>query len=151
MSKYDEDNKDFWELDHLLMSYRRQLGQKESLERRRRDLKLQFGENRKNTHNGGKTGILAQIDNLDKQIGKQIDNAIKSLIKVQDIINFLSQDNESWNVLCCRYIDGYGWDKIKRECYMGRRTAIRKWKSGMQELLTFKKIQEEIKNAGKKK
>lgn len=144
MSKYDEDNQDFWKLDRLLMTYRRQIGQKESIERRKRDIKYQFGGYGNKNKAAGSTAILTELDKMDEILEEQKMKAIKSRTTVNEILDFIPQDHESWNIMQCRYIDGYGWEKACRECYVGRRTAIRIWKRSMKHLLTFKKIQKMI-------
>ena len=142
-------------LDKYLFRYRTCIMRKNALTRRREEIKLEFenplsavgfdGMPRGSGVGSGSAAISYRLDEIDTKIKAQLAAAEKTLIEMIDISK--SYDGEivldgclERSVLESRYIDGAGWDRVCRDNHCSKSKAIRNWKKGLSQLLTFKKV-----------
>lgn len=139
-------------LDRYLIQYKRCIGRKRSLERRRDEIIREFDSPLGSVNydgmpkgSGGGVGCAAisyRLDDIETRIREQLHKSIKVLASIVDIIEFLPENSMERSIIEHRYIDRMSWDRICNEVHLSRTPATKYWKKGLYELLEFKKIQQ---------
>lgn len=137
-------------LDKYLFRYRTCIMRKNALTRRREEIKLEFenplsavgfdGMPRGSGVGSGSAAISYRLDEIDTKIKAQLAAAEKTLIEISGVFDCLDDGCLERSVLESRYIDGAGWDRVCRDNHCSKSKAIRNWKKGLSQLLTFKKV-----------
>lgn len=140
-------------LNQYLYQYRDSIRKKNTLERRREEIRKEFNHPLKGvSYDGmphgssvsvGSAAISYRLDEIDTKITEQITRAQKLLIDIMNIIDFLEEQEYdlSRSIIENRYIDRMGWEKIGRENHASKSKVCRYWKKGLYRLLEFKKVQ----------
>lgn len=139
-------------LDRYLSQYRHCINKKKSLEHRRKEIEREFnaplssvnmdGMPRGSSVGVGCAALSYRLDEINTRIEAQLATATKILTDTMSIIDFLPENSKERFVVEYRYIDRYSWERISREAYISRSSAIRYWKNGLQFLLKFKKVRQ---------
>lgn len=139
-------------LDKYLIQYKRCIGRKHTLERRRKDIIREFDSPLGSVNydgmpkgSGGGVGCAAisyRLDEIETRIREQINKSVKVLERIVAIIDFLPENSMERSIIEHRYIDRMSWERICSEVHLSRTPATKYWKKGLYELLEFKKIQQ---------
>ena len=155
MKKYEEKlSEDALLLDQYLSQYKRCIGKKRDLERRRKEIIKEFdhplsaisydGMPRSSGEGVGCAAISFRLDEIDTRISDQMDKAAKVLNEIMEVIDFLQENSIERSIIEYRYIDRLSWDHICIREHISRTPATRHWRKGLYELLEFKKVQKII-------
>ena len=94
-----------------------------------------------NTISVGSAALAYRLDEIDSRILQQQNRAAKLLLDVMNVLEFLPENELERDVLEARYIDCYPWNKTCAAVHLSRSAAYRYLKDGINQLLTFKKVQ----------
>lgn len=141
-------------LNQYLSQYKRCIGRKHSLERRRQNIIWEFdhplsgvandGMPRGSSTNVGSAALSFRLDEIDTRIKEQMHRSVKILADIMDVIEFLPENSIERSIIEYRYIDRMNWSKVCNEVHLTKTPAIKYWRKGLYELLEFKKIQQVI-------
>lgn len=152
MKKYEEQlSTEAQLLDQYLYQYRRCIGRKKTLERRRRDIVREFnnplsavsydGMPRSSGTGVGCAALSFRLDEIDTKIKEQMEKSVKVLAEIMEVIDFLPENSIERSIIEHRYIDRMEWKRICREENISRTPATRHWRKGLYELLEYKRVQ----------
>lgn len=137
-------------LNQYLSQYRHCIGKKRVLENRRKEILREFdnplgplkldGMPRGSNAGMGCAAVSFRLDEIDTRIKEQINISAKILTDIMNVIDFLPENSIERSIIENRYIDRYGWERVCRENFISRTSAIRIWKRGIYRLLGFKKV-----------
>lgn len=161
MKKYEEQlSPEALILDEYLFQYKRCIGRKRSLERRRNEIVKEFdhplsgvsydGMPRGGGENVGCAALSYRLDEINTRIKDQMDKSTKVLAEIMDIIEFLPENSIERAIIEHRYIDRMKWWQICKEENLSRTPATNYWRKGLYYLLEFKKVQQIIKEYGER-
>lgn len=129
---------------------------KKTLEARRLNIIREFdsplsavnydGMPRSNQISVGSASLALKLDDIDSRIIEQKNKAAKVLLDIMAIIEFLEEGTQEREVLEHRYIDCASWNKTCREMHLTRTPANDYWRKALDKLLTFKKVQQVIRD-----
>lgn len=146
-------------LHEYLGQYRDCIHKKQSLQRRRRDILLEFdapltainydGMPHGSPSNIGCAALSIKLDDIERRIREQMDRATKALINIMDIIDFLPDNCIERTILEERYIDGWSWKRICNSEHISRTPATRQWRKGLYALLEYAKVKSILRELSK--
>lgn len=139
----------------LLMQYLEQYSnckkKKARLEKRRASIIREFdsplsgvkydGMPKGNKVSVGSASLAYRLDEIDTRILQQKNSAAKLLLEVMSVLEFLPENSTERDVLEARYIDCYRAQDVGTHLHMSRSTVYDYMKDGLNQLLTFKKVQ----------
>ena len=160
MKKYEEQlSEDALLLNQYLNQYKRCIGRKRALERRRDDIIREFNHPLKGVsydgmpHGSGEglgcASLSFRLDEIETRIKEQMDKSVKVLAEIMDVIEFLPENSMERAIIEHRYIDRMNWEPICKVEHISRTPATRYWRKGLYELLEFKKVQQLVKEFAK--
>lgn len=139
-------------LDRYLYQYKRCIGRKRALERRRDEIIKEFDHPLNSVkydgmpHGSGEgvgcAALSFRLDEIDTRIREQLHKSTKVLASIMDVIEFLPENSMERSIFEHRYIDRMSWERVCGEVHLTRTPATKYWKKGLYELLEFKKIQQ---------
>lgn len=139
-------------LDQYLNQYKRCIGRKRALERRREEIIREFdyplgsvnydGMPHGSGEGVGCAALSYRLDEINTHIKEQLHKSVKVLANIMDVIGFLPENSMERSIFEHRYIDRMSWERICNEVHLSRTPATKHWKKGLYELLEFKKIQQ---------
>lgn len=142
-------------LIHYLERYGVCMGRTKTLEHRRLHILKEFdnplsainynGMPKSNQISAGSASLAIKLDEIEYKIIEQKNKAAKVLLDVMAIIDYLEDGTLEREVLEHRYIDCISWNKTCREMHLTRTPANEHWRKALDKLLTFKKVQQIIK------
>ena len=141
-------------LDRYLSQYRIYINRKNSLVRRKEEIRKEFSPYKSPKYDGMPHGqpsgdtiaynYVAQLEEIDNRISEQIAKIGKVLKDISDVIDLLPEkspeDILSKAIIENRYIDRFTWEKIYADNAVSNATAWRYWKRGLNILLANKKV-----------
>ena len=139
-------------LRSYLSRYRKAKNRVQKLRTRRQefieDMKYPLGAQsysglpRSSTPNDGAATYVFRLCEIEEKIIEQEKNANNIMLQIMDIMDFLPEDSESRCLLEMKYIDGLSEKQIMAAQFYSSRSSVAKYiNNGLNELLTFKKIQ----------
>jgi hypothetical protein len=140
-------------LKKYLSQYYRCKNRKKQLEARLQDIKdeinapiggVGYSQTPRSVTNkvgAGSASIVFKMADIEERIIEQKDIVAKTMIKVMDMIEFLSVESTERMILEYRYIDCLEWERISREASFSRTTCNDYFNAGLERLLKFKKVQ----------
>ncbi len=147
-------------LDKYLSSYNRCRNRKRALERRKYSLEQEFnsplrsvvmdGMPKGSSQGIGCAGLSYELDEINTRIDEKIQEMKKEYVKIMDVIEFLSENTTERAVIEYKYIDGLRWNNICDQEHISRTPAIQHWRKGLYKLLEFAKVQEIVREYGKR-
>lgn len=148
-------------LRSYLSRYRRAKNRVNKLRRRREDfiedMKYPLGAQsysglpRSSAPNDGAATYVFRLCEIEERIIEQEKNANSIMLQIMDIMDFLPEESESRCVMEVKYIDGQSEKQIMAAQFYSSRTTVAKYiNAGLDELLTYKKIQSIISRYEKK-
>lgn len=142
-------------LIHYLERYGVCLGRKKTLEARRISILREFenplsainysGMPKSNQISAGSASLAIKLDEIECKIIEQQNQAAKVLLDVIAVIDFLEDGTLEREVLEHRYIDCTNWERTCKKMHLTRTPANEYWRKALDKLLTFKKVQQIIK------
>ena len=93
-----------------------------------------------NTISSGAAAYTYMLDNIETRINEQINEALNVLIKITDVIGYLSSDSEERMLLELRYIDCKSIAKICNELHLTRSPIYQKEKNAFNMLLGYERV-----------
>lgn len=139
-------------LNKYLYEYVVLIKRKKELEQRKAEIKKEFSyiksPNLDSVSSGviiGENGaekLIDKLDEIDGEIKKQIDRAIKKVSEIIKIISFLQIGSIERGILEKKYIDRMTWDEICKKETISKSCAKRHWKKGLDELLKKKEVRD---------
>lgn len=139
-------------LDRYLGQYKRCLGRKRALERRREEIIREFdyplgavsydGMPKGSTEGVGCAALSYRLDDINSRIKEQFNKSVNVLADIMNVIDFLPENSTERSIIEHRYIDRMSWERICNEVHLSRTPATKYWKKGLYKLLEFKKIQQ---------
>ena len=88
----------------------------------------------------GCAAVSFRLDEIDTRIKEQINVSANILTDIMHVIDFLPENSIERSIIENRYIDRYSWERVCRENFISRTSAIRIWKRGIYRLLGFRKV-----------
>lgn len=148
-------------LVHYLERYRVCLGRKKTLEERRKSILREFdnplkainysGMPKSNQISAGSASLAIKLDEIECRIIEQQNQAAKVLLDIIAVIDFLEDGTIEREILEHRYIDCTNWERTCQKIHLTRSPANEHWRKALDKLLTFKKVQQIIKEYSESK
>lgn len=88
----------------------------------------------------GAASILYRIAEIEDRIALQKESIEISMLKIMDIMDFLSENSTERMILELRHIDCRSWKQIMQEVNLTRTPCNDYYNKGLEKLLTFKKV-----------
>ena len=142
-------------LNEYLSQYKYCVNRKKSLEHRRNEIIKEFDHPLKGTtYDGmprgsgtsvGCASLSYRLDEIVTRIEEQTDEAVKVLVDIMNVIEFLAENSRERIIIEHKYIDRFSWDRICREEHISRTPATNHWRKGLYKLLEYKKVQQIVK------
>ena len=153
----DERNKEKNLLKDYLNQYYSGRRKRSQLERRLKNIQEEMatpigghGYSPVNYRNTNKVGpgaasFVYRLSEIETRIEEQKKRVEKDLLKVMDIMDFLEENSTERMVLELRFIDCESWAAIEKEMHLSRRACFDYQNRALEKLLTFKKVENIIK------
>lgn len=93
-----------------------------------------------NTIPSGAAAYTYLLDQIETCINEQISESLNVLVKITDVIGYLSPESEERMLLELRYIDCKSIDKICKEMHITRSPLYEKEKNAFNELLSYERV-----------
>lgn len=142
-------------LSDYLNQYKNCILRKRALERRRKDIISEFdmplsgvsidGMPKSGGCSNGSASLSIRLDEIEQKIREQSEKATKILTDIMGMIDFLEDSSLERAVIESKYIDRMSWGVICINNHISKSQAVRYWRKGLNELLTYDRIKDILK------